>query len=104
MNLNRVVIILSCAILTFGLRAFPFLMLRSKEMPKRVDYVGNVLPMAIMATFVVYCMKNISNGSILEALPILLGVALTAVIHLWKKNTVFSILVGTAAYMILIRL
>lgn len=104
MNLNRLVLILSCAILTFGLRAFPFLILGRKELPKRVAYVGKVLPMAIMATLVVYCMKAIPSGTLLEALPMLMAITLTAVIHIWKKNTVLSILIGTAGYMILIRL
>ena len=47
--------ILVPAVLTFGLRALPFLLLNKRELPKRIEYLGNVFPMAIMATLVVYC-------------------------------------------------
>ncbi len=102
--LNRIIIILSCAVLTFMLRAFPFLILQKKEMPKRMRYLGNMLPMAIMATLVIYCLKEIPGGSFLEALPLLAGVAVTTIMHLWKRNTILSILAGTIVYMVLIRL
>lgn len=114
MNLDRLVLILLSAVLTFTLRAFPFLIFNKKfskreELPKRVAYVGDMLPMAIMATLVVYCMKDITTSRIPEeifssVLPMIGGVALTTVVHLWKKNTILSITLGTLAYMIFIRL
>ena len=51
--------ILVPAVLTFGLRALPFLLLNKRELPKRIEYLGNVFPMAIMATLVVYCLKSV---------------------------------------------
>ena len=39
----------------------------------------------------------------LSAVPELLCIALTAVLHVWKRNNLLSIGVGTAAYMILIQ-
>ena len=37
-------------------------------------------------------------------LPELLGVALTALLHLWKHSTLISILGGTVGYMLLVQL
>jgi branched-subunit amino acid transport protein AzlD len=38
-----------------------------------------------------------------EALPVLAAAALTALVHLWKRNALASIFSGTALYMILER-
>ena len=34
---------------------------------------------------------------------IVLGMAVTAAVHLWRRNTLLSIAVGTALYMILVQ-
>lgn len=103
--MNPVHILLSIlvpALLTFGLRALPFLLLNKKELPKRIEYLGNVFPMAIMATLVVYCLKSIPKAALQDNLILLAGVLVTAVVHLWKKSSILSITVGTVVYMVLV--
>ena len=94
--------ILVPAALTFGLRALPFLLLNKKELPKRIEYLGNVFPMAIMATLVVYCLKSVPESALQDNLILLAGVLVTAVIHIWKKSSILSITVGTVVYMVLV--
>ena len=89
---------------TFGLRALPFLLLNKKELPKRIEYLGNVFPMAIMATLVVYCLKSIPESACQNNLILLVGVAVTAAVHLWRKSSILSITVGTVVYMVLVHL
>ena len=96
--------ILVPAALTFGLRALPFLLLNKKELPKRIEYLGNVFPMAIMATLVVYCLKSIPETAWQDNLILLAGVAVTAMVHLWKKSSILSITVGTVVYMALVHM
>ena len=96
--------ILVPAALTFGLRAFPFLLLNKSELPKRMEYLGNVFPMAIMATLVVYCLKSIPESALQDNLILLAGVAATAMVHLWKKSSILSITVGTVVYMALVHM
>lgn len=96
--------ILVPAVLTFGLRALPFLLLNKRELPKRIEYLGNVFPMAIMATLVVYCLKSIPETAWQDNLILLAGVAVTAIVHLWKKSSILSITVGTVVYMVLVHL
>ena len=65
---------------------------------------GVVLQRAVMAILVVYCLKNVNIFAGNHSLPELIAVCITAVLHLWRKNTLLSILGGTAAYMLLLRL
>ena len=54
------VIILVTAVCTLITRLIPFVLFGgNKEMPKAVNYLGAILPPAIMATLVVYCLSLI---------------------------------------------
>lgn len=90
-----------CTLLT---RALPFWLLGGKkEIPQTVKYLGKVLPPAIMVILVIYCLKsvNIFVGS--RGLPEFLAIGLVVLLHLWKKNTLLSIGLGTVFYMILVQ-
>ena len=100
---KSIMIIAVCAICTFAERALPFLIFRGKEVPEIVRYLGRVLPMAIMATLVMYCLKGISFSSVTGFAPMLIASAVTALLHLWKGNTMVSIFGGTVCYMVLIQ-
>lgn len=77
--------------------------MRSRKREDVVSYLGGILPPAIMATLVVYCLKdaNLFSGS--HGIPEFVSVALVAGLHAWKRNVLLSILVGTACYMFLIQ-
>ena len=57
-----------------------------------------------MAMLVVYCLKGISFGGAVGWLPEAISVAVVVALHVWKRNTLLSIVGGTACYMLLIRL
>mgnify|MGYP003301103446 CR=1 FL=1 len=100
---ESILIIAVCAICTFAERALPFIIFRGKEVPEIVRYLGRILPMAIMATLVMYCIKGISFASLAGCAPILIASAVTALLHLWKGMTMLSIFGGTVCYMFLIQ-
>ncbi|MBQ7103886.1 MAG: AzlD domain-containing protein, partial [Anaerotignum sp.] len=85
-------------------RAFPFLIFRGKEVPEIIRYLGRVLPMAIMATLVMYCLKGISFSSVAGFAPMLIASAVTALLHIRKGNTMLSIFGGTICYMVLVQM
>lgn len=101
---QSILIIAVCALCTLLERAFPFLIFRGKEVPEIVRYLGRVLPMAIMATLVMYCLKGISFSSAAGFAPMLIASALTALLHIWKRNTMLSIFGGTICYMVLVQM
>ena len=90
------------AAVTMGLRFLPFAVFRKKT-PKAVLYFGQVLPYAVMGMLVVYCLKDVSvmHGS--HGIPEAISIALVAGLHIWKKNTLLSMVAGTLCYMVLIQ-
>ncbi len=101
-KLHSLALILIMAALTAVLRFLPFVMF-SKGTPKTIVYLGTLLPNAIMAMLVVYCLKNVSFAAGSRGIPEALAVFLVAVLHKWKHNMLLSILGGTAAYMVLVQ-
>lgn len=92
------------ALVTAALRFLPFLIFRgSRQTPKYVQYLGNVLPFAIMGMLVVYCLKGVTFGSLENWLPQLIASGAVVLLHLWKRNTLLSIISGTALYMVLVQ-
>lgn len=90
-------------LVTIFLRFAPFLIFRQKT-PKIVLYLGQVLPEAIMAMLVVYCLKNVSFVSGSRGIPEAIALALVILLHKWKHNTLLSILGGTIGYMMLVQI
>lgn len=92
------------ALVTALLRFLPFLLFRgSRQTPKILLYLGKVLPFAIMGMLVVFCFKNVSVLQAPHGIPELLAGAVVVLLHLWKKNTLLSIAVGTGVYMLLVQ-
>ena len=99
------VIILVTAVCTLITRLAPFVLFGgNKEMPKAVNYLGAILPPAIMATLVVYCLKGVDLFSATHGIPEFTATLLTALLHVWKRNVLLSIAAGTFCYMILVQL
>lgn len=102
--LDTLLMVLMIAAVTAALRFAPFFIFSSERpVPKFVTYLGRVLPYSIMAMLVVYCLKGISFTKAPFGLPELISVAVVAGLHIWKRNTLFSIICGTICYMALIQ-
>ena len=97
-------VIAVCALCTLLERALPFLIFRGRDIPEAVVYLGKVLPMAIMTTLAIYCVRTVSFSAAAAWAPQLLSCAVTALLHLWKGNTLLSIAGGTLCCMVLTQL
>ncbi len=95
-------IVLSAAI-TFGLRALPFLIFSGeRKMPDWLQKLGEMLPSAIMAVLIIYCLKDAPSDFAGTGIQKLLAVLVVAVSYHFKRGTFFSIFLGTAVYMLLL--
>lgn len=102
-NLHSLLIVLVTAGVTILLRFLPFLVFKNKT-PKAILYLGKVLPCAIMAMLVVFCLKNVNVLSFPFGIPEFISILAVISLHKWRHNTLISIPVGTVIYMVLIRL
>lgn len=98
-------IILISAVITFTLRALPFIVFNDKrKMPEKMIYLGKILPLSIMAVLVIYCLKDVGDDFMGNGIFKVISVLVVAVTYKMKHSTLISILCGTVCYMCLIRL
>ena len=102
-SLIYVWVIVIMALITYSIRALPFLLWSHKTLPGSIAYLGKVLPYAMMALLVVYCFRNTSVTSFPFGLPELIAGASTAVLYVWKRNNLIAILGSTVIYMFLVQ-
>lgn len=96
--------VLIMALVTVILRFLPFIIFKDAgKTPAWVSYLGKVLPQAIIGMLVVYCLRTISFKSAPFGVPELISCAVVAALQFWKNNSIISIVGGTVAYMVLIR-
>ncbi|MFZ5974971.1 MAG: branched-chain amino acid transporter permease [Bacillota bacterium] len=103
-TMYAIAVVLTVAAITFLTRAAPFaLQSRSRTPDGLIAYLGKALPPAVMATLVVYALRNVHFSQYPNGLPEFIAIAVVAVLHLWKRNTLLSILTGTVVYMVLVQ-
>lgn len=100
--MKAVILVAAMAIVTMLLRFLPFLVFKGKT-PEYITYLGNVLPPAIIGMLVIYCLRNTSILSAPHGLPELLAAMIVVGLQVWKRNSLISILSGTAVYMLMVQ-
>lgn len=104
-NVQYALMVLVMAAVTAAIRFLPFLVFNGKrETPAFITYLGRVLPYAVMGMLVVFCFKSVSFLKAPFGVPELIAGAVVVGLHAWRRNTLLSILSGTAVYMLLIQL
>ncbi len=92
------------AVVTALLRFLPFLIFKGKgSTPPLVEKLGRMLPCAVIAMLVVYCLKDMTFATTAGYLPAIIAGLLVAILHVWKKNTLLSVISGTVCYMLLVQ-
>lgn len=102
-EMHAVLSVAIACLLTAALRFAPFLIFGTRRQPPPlILYLGRVLPYAVMAMLVVYCLRGVGFSATADWLPTLLGVLVVVGLHLWRRNTLLSIVGGTLTYMLLL--
>lgn len=103
MNSYVLSILIVVSLTTILIKFSPFIIFK-KNVPSFIKYLGDVLPYAMMAMLVVYCLKGIDIFSSNHGLPEIIASLFVVFIHKFKHNLLLSIISGTAIYMILLNL
>lgn len=102
---QRVITIAICSVGTMATRFLPFIVFPSgKPTPKFIQYLGRVLPGAVFAMLVVYCLRNVDLTGGSHGIPEAIAIGVTVLLHMWKRQMLLSIAGGTACYMLLMQL
>ena len=91
MNTHAVLLIAVSALVTALIRFAPFLVFRG----------GRETPAVML---VVYCLRNMNFVGASHALPEIIAAAVVVLLHVWRRNTLLSIVAGTVVYMLLVQL
>lgn len=106
MSLAQQIIMITMVVLgTMLTRFLPFILFPAgKPTPEYIKYLGKVLPSAVLGLLVIYCFKDVRFLSGSHGFPELIGVAVVAFLHFWKKKMLLSMAGGTIVYMFLVQL
>ena len=104
-DVHSALLIAVIALVTAGLRFLPFLIFDGKKEPPRlIRRLSSLLPCAVMGMLVVYCLKGVRLLHFPYGLPELIACAVVVLLHVWRRNTLLSIVAGTLCYMLLVQL
>lgn len=95
--------LLAAGVLTTRFLPFALFSLASRP-PRFVSFLGRFLASAVFGMLVVYSLKDVSLLTGNHGWPELLAVAVTALLHLWRRNMLLTIAGGTVFYMLLVNL
>ena len=102
---QQLITILMVSLGTMAMRFLPFIIFPAgKPTPKYISYLGRVLPGAIFAMLVVYCLKNVSFVTSPFGVPEIISIIVVVVLHFWKKQMILSMAGGPVVYMLLVQL
>ena len=102
--LETIITILAVALGAVITRFVPFMLFpESKEQHPIVTYLGKMLPPAMLGLLVVYSLKSVDLLAAAHGLAELISISFIVLIHLWKRNVLLSIGLGTALYMVLVQ-
>ena len=106
MSIGQQLITIAMVVLgTMATRFLPFILFPAdKPTPRYVQYLGKVLPSAVLGMLVIYCLKDTSFLGGNRGIPELVSIAAVVLVHFWKRQMLFSIAAGTILYMLLVQL
>lgn len=96
-------VLIPVGIVTVVLRWLPFAFVKALKGSQFISMLGFTMPVGVMTVLVVYTLfvQARDTGSIVAPL---VAAAVTAALHLWRRNSGLSIFGGTAFYMVLVNL
>lgn len=93
-------IIFSVALVTFLLRATPFLLGQKLNMSKNLFYLEMYLPASIMLILVIYSVKDSGFDKYPYGIFEIISICLVAILHIKYRNALLSIIGGTLFYIL----
>ncbi|MDR0784973.1 MAG: AzlD domain-containing protein [Treponema sp.] len=115
--IEQLILILVMGLVIFLCRLFPFLVFRGSKLEKKlkepafrgIGFVEKIVPPVAMTVLAFNAIAaSVKDGAVKNAsfasVPVIAASVFTALIHLWRRNSLISIFGGVAVYMFIERL
>ncbi|UYQ60690.1 branched-chain amino acid transporter permease [Streptomyces peucetius] len=98
-----IAVVLVSAAVTWTLRAAPFALLAPLRRSALLPYLNAHMPLGVMTILVIYTLLSSAAEShgVRPWAALAIATAVTAAVHLWRRNFVLSILAGTGLHVVL---
>ena len=100
-NAHIALLVVVSAAVTWALRALPFAVLAPMRDSAVIKYLSVHMPLGVMVMLAIYTLRGAPGADGLRVAWLVIGVLVTAGLHLWRRQALLSILVGTATYVTL---
>ena len=100
-NGHIAVLVAVSAAVTWALRIVPFGVLAPMRHSAVVKYLSVHMPVGVMVMLALYTLRHAPESGARELGWLLIAVAVTIGLHLWRGHALVSILAGTAVYVVL---
>ncbi|MGB3482960.1 MAG: AzlD domain-containing protein [Mycobacterium sp.] len=101
-NGHIALLVVVSAAVTWALRALPFAVLAPMRHSAVVRYLSVHMPVGVMVMLAIYTLTTARHATAPEMLFLAIGVVVTGGLHLWRRQAVLSIMVGTITYVTLV--
>ena len=102
-NLYLFLAILSAGVGMAICRLLPFIIFANGKLPKLVKFYEKYLPYSLMAILFCYCLASVKFSVYPHGFPEIISLIVITLLHIWKKNIMLSLFLGTAVFLILSR-
>lgn len=103
-NLYLFLAVLSAGVGMVICRLLPFIIFANGKLPKLVKFYEKYLPYSLMAILFCYCFVSVKFSVYPYGFPEIITLIVIILLHVWKKNVMLSLLLGTAVFLILSRI
>lgn len=99
-----ITVVLVSAAVTRTLRAAPFALLAPLRRSALVPYLNEAIPVGVIIILVANSLLSSASASpaVQPWVPLVIATAATVTVHLWRRNFLLSIVVGTGLYVTLV--
>ena len=84
-----------CVAITVGLRAMPFPVARTLQRHPIADDLSRWMPAGSVIILAIYCLAGIEDTTTTHGVAEIAGAGTVALLHIWKRNMLLSIVGGT---------
>jgi branched-chain amino acid transporter azlD len=102
-NLYLFLSILSAGVGMVICRLLPFIIFANGKLPKLVKFYEKYLPYSLMAILFCYCFVSVKFSVYPHGFPEIITLIVITLLHIWKKNVMLSLFLGTVVFLILSR-